>query len=303
MYSNMQGADGDRLYFDGSALIIVNGEVVAQGSQFSLMDVEVITAVVDLDEVRAFRTSPSHGLQSRNTPDYERIETPFSLSSSQKKMNPMLAPSPKFEARYHSPAEEIALSTGCWLWDYLRRSGAAGYLVPLSGGIDSCATSVAVFSMCRLVLVALEKGNQQVIDDVRRICKYSQGLPKTPQEMCNQLFHSVYMGMKKQSSKETRQRAKDLSEAIGSYHVNLDIDNIFEAQRDLIVKHLEYEPKFKTQGTDFFQTKYTIEYDWRLLTHDPGGTPTESLCLQNIQARSRMVTVCSTPNYAACSFD
>lgn len=45
LYSNQQGCDGDRLYYDGCALIIVNGEIVAQGSQFSLNEVEVITAV------------------------------------------------------------------------------------------------------------------------------------------------------------------------------------------------------------------------------------------------------------------
>lgn len=43
-YSNQQGCDGDRLYYDGCAMVLVNGEVVAQGSQFSLNDVEVVTA-------------------------------------------------------------------------------------------------------------------------------------------------------------------------------------------------------------------------------------------------------------------
>jgi hypothetical protein len=32
--------------------VAVNGDVVAQGSQFSLKDVEVLTAMVDLDAVR-----------------------------------------------------------------------------------------------------------------------------------------------------------------------------------------------------------------------------------------------------------
>lgn len=36
---------------DGCACIVVNGDVVAQGSQFSLKDVEVITSQVDLDAV------------------------------------------------------------------------------------------------------------------------------------------------------------------------------------------------------------------------------------------------------------
>jgi NAD+ synthase (glutamine-hydrolysing) len=110
-------------------MIVVNGKVVAQGSQFSLNDVEVITAVVDLEEVRAYRFAPSRGLQSIQAPTYQRIETPFALSSESNNLNPYLAPSPSFDPKYHSAEAEIALSTGCWLWDYLRRSGSAGYLV------------------------------------------------------------------------------------------------------------------------------------------------------------------------------
>jgi hypothetical protein len=41
LYANQQGCDGGRLYFDGCACAAVNGQLVAQGSQFSLADVEV----------------------------------------------------------------------------------------------------------------------------------------------------------------------------------------------------------------------------------------------------------------------
>jgi NAD+ synthase (glutamine-hydrolysing) len=124
--------------------------------------------------------------------------------------------------------------------------------------------------MCRIVMQAIEEGNAQVIEDVKRIAKYNgEGvLPKTPQELCNQVFTTIYMGMKKQSSRETRQRAKDLSEAIGSYHVNLDIDDIYEAQKNLVVSTVGFEPRFKVEG----------------------GTVQENLTLQCLQARIRMVT-------------
>ena len=46
-----------------------------------------------------------------------------------------LSPSPDRDVFFHSAPEEIALSPAFWLWDYLRRSGAAGFLIPLSGGI------------------------------------------------------------------------------------------------------------------------------------------------------------------------
>jgi NAD+ synthase (glutamine-hydrolysing) len=44
-------------------MILVNGEIVAQGSQFSLNQVETVVATVDLESVWAYRTSPAHGLQ------------------------------------------------------------------------------------------------------------------------------------------------------------------------------------------------------------------------------------------------
>ena len=39
LYANQQGCDGDRLYYDGCALIALNGELIAHSSQFSLNDV------------------------------------------------------------------------------------------------------------------------------------------------------------------------------------------------------------------------------------------------------------------------
>ncbi|OTA83204.1 hypothetical protein M434DRAFT_400722 [Hypoxylon sp. CO27-5] len=268
IYANQQGCDGDRLYYDGCAMIICNGKLLAQGSQFGLTDVEVVTATIDLEEVRAYRFTPSRGLQAVKAPVYERIETWFELSSEQEDLDLHRVPSLEIQPRYHSPEEEIAFCTGAYLWDYLRRCGAAGYLVPLSGGIDSCATATIVFSMCRMVIEAVKAGNEQVIADVKRLAKFSEKIPETPEDLCGQIFHTVYMGMSKQSSKETRQRAKDLAEAIGAYHVNLDIDEVYNAQRNLIVNTLNFEPKFKVEG----------------------GSTAENLTLQNIQARSRMVT-------------
>lgn len=270
LYANQQGCDGDRLYYDGCAMIVVNGEVVAQGSQFSLNDVEVVIATINLEEVRAYRSAISRGLQAAiSKAKYDRIQTDFELGSEEDDLDVGRRPSHAIQPRYHSPEEEIALCTGAFLWDYLRRCGAAGYLVPLSGGIDSCATATIVFSMCRLVIEACGAGNEQVIADVKRLAKYTEGkIPKTPQELCNQLLHTIYMGMSKQSSKETRSRAKDLSNALNSYHVSLDIDEVYKAQRNLIISSLNFEPKFKVEG----------------------GTAAENLMLQNIQARSRMVT-------------
>jgi NAD+ synthase (glutamine-hydrolysing) len=270
LYANQQGCDGDRLYYDGCAMIIVNGKVVAQGSQFSLNDVEVVTATVDLEEVRSFRCSPSRGLQAASAPPYQRFEVDMRLSKKAEDVDPVIGPSEEIELRYHLPEEEIALGPACWLWDYLRRcGGGAGFFIPLSGGIDSCATSVIVFSMCRLVVQAIVDGNDQVVKDARRLGgepEDSLWIPKTPQELCNRIFHTCFMGTTN-SSKETRSRAKELANDIGAYHIDLNMDTVVTTLTNLFTFVTNFQPRFTVHG----------------------GGKTENLALQNIQARLRMV--------------
>ncbi len=102
-------------------MIIINGKVVAQGSQFSLAEVEVVTATVDLDDVRSYRSQKSRAMQATQQPSYERIEVDMSLSMDSEDFDPLVSPSPEIEIHYHLPEEEIAYGPACWLWDYLRR--------------------------------------------------------------------------------------------------------------------------------------------------------------------------------------
>jgi NAD+ synthase (glutamine-hydrolysing) len=113
LYANQQGCDGDRLYYDGCAMIAVNGRIVAQGSQFSLQDVEVVSATIDIEDVRAHRTKSSRNMQATQAARYHRIEVPFALSGgkfepvSEEDM-PGLIGTRYFDIKYHSPEEEIA---------------------------------------------------------------------------------------------------------------------------------------------------------------------------------------------------
>jgi NAD+ synthase (glutamine-hydrolysing) len=133
----------------------------------------------------------------------------------------------------------VSLGPACWLWDYLRRSRTQGFFIPLSGGIDSCATAVIVHSMCRQVAEAAARAgvyslvstslrlslqdllstDKQVIADARRITgepEDSSYIPSDPREFANRIFHTCYMGTEN-SSVETRRRAKQLADAIGRY--------------------------------------------------------------------------------------
>lgn len=113
LYANQQGCDGDRLYYDGCPLIAVNGQIVAQGSQFSLLDVEVITATIDIEDVRAHRAKSSRSMQAASAERYHHVEVPFALSTGhlgEPKEEEMVGVSPTQArpAKYHTPEQEIA---------------------------------------------------------------------------------------------------------------------------------------------------------------------------------------------------
>lgn len=269
LYSNQKGCDGDRLYYDGCSMIICNGEILVQGKQFSLDDIEVLTATIDLEDVRSYRALSSHGIQSRLTPIYEREYIDVEISTNiSNNFEMSIKPTNSIECFYHLPEEEIAFGPACWLWDYLRRCRGSGFFLPLSGGIDSCATAIIVYSMSKLVIKEILNNNEQVIKDLKMILKEenNENLPKTSEDLMNKIFHTCYMGTTN-SSVETRDRAKELSEKIGSYHINLNMDLIIES----IIKLFEI-----TTGK---RPIYKIF----------GGSNIENLALQNIQARLRMI--------------
>ena len=76
-------------------------------------------------------------------------------------MSPLFFTCLSSSLRFLSSSEWMTnrLGPACWLWDYLRRSRTQGYFLPLSGGIDSCATAVIVYSMCRLAVDAARSGS------------------------------------------------------------------------------------------------------------------------------------------------
>jgi NAD+ synthase (glutamine-hydrolysing) len=91
-------------------MIAVNGRIVAQGSQFSLNDVEVVTATVDLEDVRSHRAVISRSMQAAGAERYQRIEVDFALSNgkfdSVRDIDDIILHT--YEPKYHKPEEEIA---------------------------------------------------------------------------------------------------------------------------------------------------------------------------------------------------
>ena len=264
LFSNLRGCDGQRVFFHGCSAVALNGEIVARSKQFSLQDVEVTLATIDLEEIRSYRVSRrSRCTTAAQVPNYPRIDCDFEMSTHSDIFKTANAP---LQWVYHTPEEEIAMGPACWLWDYLRRSGQGGFFLPLSGGVDSSSSATIVHSMCRMIVNAVQSGDSQVLYDIRKILADQEYTPENPAALCNRLLVTCFMGSVN-SSKETRRRASLLANQLGSYHIEISIDTAVNALLGIFNAVTGLTPRFRTQG----------------------GCARQNLALQNIQSRIRMV--------------
>lgn len=279
LYANQKGCDGGRLYYDGCAMVWINGTLVAQGSQFEGLDeVETVVATVNLADVRSKRANfIARSYQAASAPRIPRVDAGhFRMADA----SPLaLAASVPFAPRIHDPMEEIALGPSGWLWDYLRRSGMRGYFLPLSGGADSAATAALVALMCQRVVHEIEHGSPrsraQTLADVRRVTRRPDYVPPGWRDLCGKIFVTCYMASQ-YSGSETFNRAKTLAAEIGALHTSIYIDDITGAIQSTFRK-IDVHAPFVDRAA--LKTEPVME----------GGTSSENLALQNIQARSRMV--------------
>jgi len=274
LYANQRGCDGGRLYFDGCAMIVCNGQVLAQAKQFDLQDVQTIVATIDLDDVRGYRASiPSFGIQvAQMTNKASKLLVSCDVIADSRKTGDgtVLTPSEEIQLKYHTPEEECCLGPACWLWDFLRRCGAAGFFLPLSGGADSSSVATIVGCMTEMVTKASQVDPTGfVASECRRVCRKEDNdwVPKSSKELANHVLHTSYMGTVN-SSQATKSRAQRLADSIGSYHSSIEIDIVVEALLKMFSIVTGKTPRYSSQG----------------------GNMSEDLALQNIQARVRMVT-------------
>jgi len=108
-------------------------------------------ATLNLEDIRLYRNTmnsrPSQASTLKTKLEYVPANIALSgdiqdLSEVSKPITADFIPDPMFE---------IASAPALWLWDYLRRSGARGFFLPLSGGADSTSVAAIVASMCRIL--------------------------------------------------------------------------------------------------------------------------------------------------------
>jgi NAD+ synthase (glutamine-hydrolysing) len=256
VYANLLGNEAGRAIYDGDALVASGGQLLAVGPRFSFADFEVVSAVIDIDLTRARRSALS-SFQPDVDVGLERcITSEFSF--------PAIEPSTQrvqisdWERTAHVKEEEFARALALGLFDYLRKSRSHGFVVSMSGGADSSAVACLVRHMVEFGLRELGPERMQ------RKLAYIPELPPLddPKKLVARLLTTAYQATEN-SSEVTRSAAREVAEAIGATHLELDVGSLVHGYVSLISRALGRE------------------LDWER----------DDVALQNIQARARAPSV------------
>ena len=267
IYSNLKGCDGERLYFDGGSMIGVNGSIIAIEKRFDLVDVKVLTYPINLDDISEYRLRGSSiQTQSSKVKKIDVIDCKLSVISpllsrplkNENSVNIVIDHSEKikdkkilednlFKGMHKSiddisnkEISEVCEASSCWLWDYLKRSGASGFMLPLSGGADSAVVSLLVYLMCKKVFKdwpIIEDENYEI---TKRIKLYVNDM--TSENICNIILKCVYLPVKGRSfneskgieTSETYLRSRDIATKIGAVWSSQDITEIYKQAKSIL---------------------------------------------------------------------
>jgi NAD+ synthase (glutamine-hydrolysing) len=239
VYANLVGNEAGRAIYDGDALIATGGRIVAENHRFSFRDVNLVSAVVDIELTRA-----QYGRLTSFEPHVESssigaVRVPFAFprvepvrESAALDLNGAVPGAP-WETSANHKQEEFARAIALGLFDYMRKSRSSGFVISLSGGADSAA--VACLSRLMLDLSVEELGFQAVLDRFGDIAA-ARGA-KTVEELAQRLITTVYQATRN-SGDITRNAARDVAHAVGSSHVELEVDALVASYEALAEKAL-----------------------------------------------------------------
>lgn len=294
LYANLLGVDGGRIIYDGALMWAFGGKIQAQSPRMPLADLSLGHLKLDVSTAQTakLRLQQDEGLGYQHPlslprcvdvtlqqPSVHRTSKPASSSLHQRSyshrsihfkqpQNTEKIPWARSldERTQLRREEELFMALTLALFDYLRKSKAAGYVISVSGGCDSSTVLCLVSGMIRRgirelgvvgFLAALHCSH--LLDAAK---KEERDLTAQTEEdimwIIRQLLAAVYQPSRN-SSAETQEAARELCYELGAFHCEYSIDAVVD----------QY-----LQG----------------LTHGlqrPVSWQEDSVLLQNIQARAR----------------
>ncbi len=219
-YTNLVGNEAGRTIYDGDAMIAHGGKLVAVGPRFTYDDVQLTSATVDVDATRMARSQSGSFEPDVDGDETDIVRIPFQFPRIE------LHASAVVEAAWESgPAvkeEEFTRAVSLGLFDYVRKSRSSGVVISLSGGADSAA--VALLSSLMLRFAVHEMGFAQVL---ARIWTSKSAQPSSLADATHAMITTVYQRTRN-SGPITEQAARQVASAIGSDHLEFDVDGLVQ---------------------------------------------------------------------------
>jgi NAD+ synthase (glutamine-hydrolysing) len=220
LYANLLGNEAGRVIYDGGALIASGGELLARGRRLGFHDVELATAVVDVEANRREQARRgSH--RPRHDADEGVVELDFAWPALRPVAPPVIAKT--WEDSERIKDEEFARAVALGLWDYMRKSRAHGFVISISGGADSAACAVLVANAIALARQELgDAGLRERLGYVQRLeGVIADGAPTA--SIVRALLLCAYQATEN-SGPVTRTAAQRVSEAVGAEFHAVDVD-------------------------------------------------------------------------------
>ncbi|MEK6248086.1 MAG: NAD(+) synthase, partial [Planctomycetales bacterium] len=250
LYANLLGNEAGRAIYDGGTLIASAGKMLAEGRRYSYADIQITSAVIDIDTTRSRRRQTSSYQPNIVEQQTGVIRCDFAFPSVTPSAG--LASNDSWEMSNSEKEEEFARAVSLGLFDYLRKSRSHGFVVSLSGGADSSSVAVLVTLAVRFGIAEL--GIEAFINKLSTIPE----LPDQQPELIKRLLTCVYQSTRN-SGEVTRTAANSLATALGADYLEFDVDAIVESYVDMVSASIDRKLQWET----------------------------DDIALQNIQARAR----------------
>lgn len=209
VYSNLLGNEAGRVIYDGQLMVAQEGRIVAESRRFGFGDVAILVATVDVIAGRlAMARSASHRPELPVAGDAGRVCSAFDWPDAMAAIHAEVV----HDAVADGKMEEFTRAVALGLFDYLRKSGAQGYVVSMSGGADSAAAACLVRLMWDMAREELGQdfGGKIVARDF------------------SELLLTAYQPTRN-SGEVTREAAERVAKALEATHRELDVSEIHEA--------------------------------------------------------------------------
>ncbi len=215
LYANLLGNEAGRAIYDGGALIAAGGQLRAVGTRFQLVDHELTSATVDIEHLRLGQARTASFQPDLTAERPQPITVPFAWPSA-----PARTTSEGGVADVRlSKEEEFTGAETLALFDYLRKSGARGFVVSLSGGADSSAVTALIALMIQR---ALGQWGSAVL--ASRL-GFGPAGDADPRAWTRALLTTVYQASANSGS-VTRAAARAVAEAVGADHLEWEIGDL-----------------------------------------------------------------------------